>query len=70
MLYLEVLNASGRGLVPIDSDPFTIGRSSGSRLQLNGGDVSRRHAEIVADGQGWKIRDLNSRLGARSTHTI
>lgn len=63
MLNLVVVDASGRRSVSVPSGPFVIGRSSDSQLQLNDAHVSRKHAELIADGAAWRIRDLGSRGG-------
>ncbi len=60
---LEVTDQLGRRSVRIASDPFQIGRRVGSDLHVPGGDVSRDHAEIVAAGNGYEIRDRGSRYG-------
>ncbi len=54
--------AEGRQ-VPIDKAPFRLGRRGESDLVLPQGDVSRDHAEIVAAGSGYAIRDRGSRHG-------
>ena len=54
--------AEGRQ-VPIDKAPFRLGRRAESDLVLPQGDVSRDHAEIVAAGSGYVIRDRGSRHG-------
>ena len=63
MLQLEVVNPTGRKVLKIEADPFTIGRSSENHLQLAEAEVSRKHAELVKEGGGWRIRDLGSRFG-------
>lgn len=64
MLNLVVVDASGRRSVSVPAGPFTIGRSSDTHLQLlNDSHVSRRHAEVVQDGNAWRIRDLGSKTG-------
>jgi len=63
MLNLVVVDAAGRRSVSVPSGPFTIGRSSDTQLQLNDAHVSRRHAELVQDGNTWRVRDLGSRGG-------
>ena len=61
---LEVADATGRTrVVPIEDDPFTIGRSHGNSLPLSSAEISRHHAEIVKDGEGYMLRDLGSRAG-------
>jgi Protein of unknown function (DUF3662)/FHA domain len=41
----------------------TVGRSRGCDVVLEDAGVSRRHAEIRPDGDGWTITDLNSTNG-------
>jgi sigma-B regulation protein RsbU (phosphoserine phosphatase) len=60
---LQVDETTGRRVVSIDHLPFLIGRRSVSDLVLHGGDVSRDHAEIVADGSAFVLRDRGSRFG-------
>ena len=48
-----------------DLQAITIGRSSSAEVQLEDGQVSRRHAQIVWDGHAWLVRDLGSRNGTR-----
>ena len=62
-LKLVVIDSLGRRLIPIDKGPFAIGRGSDNQLQLPDTRVSRRHAEIVEDGDKWRIRDCGSRFG-------
>lgn len=40
-----------------------VGRSKACHLQIARPDVSGVHAEIVWDGEGWRIQDLGSRNG-------
>src|SRR6476646_2912616 len=60
---LEVTDALGRRLVPIAKDAFGIGRRETNDLRLAGSEVSRDHAEIVAENGGFRIRDKQSRYG-------
>lgn len=59
---LEVTAEAGRQ-VRIGRTPFLLGRRPGSDLVLPRGEVSRDHAEIVAAGAGYAIRDRGSRHG-------
>src|SRR5258706_5818172 len=60
---LQVTDALGRRVVPLDKVLFSIGRRSASDLKVVGTDVSREHAEIACvDGQ-FVIRDRGSRFG-------
>ena len=60
---LEVTDALGRRVVPIAKAPFEIGRRETNDLRLAGSEVSRDHAEIVADGDRFLLRDKSSRYG-------
>ena len=60
---LEVSDQHGRRVVPVDKDPFTIGRRIGSDLHLTNADVSRVHAEITAADGGFRLCDRGSRHG-------
>jgi serine phosphatase RsbU (regulator of sigma subunit)/pSer/pThr/pTyr-binding forkhead associated (FHA) protein len=60
---LEVTDALGRRIVQIDKGQFTIGRRETNDLRLAGSEVSRDHAEILVDGERFRIRDRNSRYG-------
>ena len=62
-LRLVVLGAEGPRVVTVDRTPFGIGRSSDSHLRLTDVQVSRKHAEIVQDGELWRVRDCGSRFG-------
>jgi hypothetical protein len=44
-------------------DGLTIGRSDENDVVLHDGRVSRRHARIVADGEGFAVVDLDSSNG-------
>jgi pSer/pThr/pTyr-binding forkhead associated (FHA) protein len=45
------------------SDTVVVGRSHACDLTLASADASRRHAEIVAAGEGFAVRDLGSTNG-------
>ena len=49
--------------VEVTPGSFTIGRSGECALQLNGGLVSRKHAQIECTEAGLTIADLGSRNG-------
>src|SRR5689334_1583209 len=63
MLQLDIVDGQGRRTVNIERSPFSIGRSSENMLQLADAQVSRRHAELITDAEGWRIRDCGSRFG-------
>jgi len=59
-----VINIDGtRQLVSIDSTPFTLGRGADRDLSLPYPQVSREHACIERDDQGYLLRDTGSRHG-------
>ena len=60
---LEIKDALGRRVVPIDKELFTIGRRVGNDLRLVGSDISREHAELVRQEDEVRIRDRGSRFG-------
>lgn len=60
---LEVRDPGGRRVVPIAKALFEIGRRETNDLRLAGSEVSRDHAEIVAAGDGFVLRDRASRYG-------
>jgi hypothetical protein len=57
--------------VPIGASGAVIGRSSDCDIVIPVQEVSRRHAQIVADAGGWTLIDLNSTNGVRlNTRTL
>ena len=60
---LEVTDALGRRVVPLEKPAFAIGRRSGNDLQLVGSDVSRDHADISRENEHYVLRDRGSRYG-------
>jgi EAL domain-containing protein (putative c-di-GMP-specific phosphodiesterase class I) len=64
LLQLEGKTAKGgEWTIPIEGEPFAIGRMESCNLRLNGGGVSRRHAEIHRNGKGWCVTDCDSTNG-------
>lgn len=53
----------GEWTIPISISPFFIGRQEDCDLRLNGGGVSRRHAQIHARGGVWLVADCGSTNG-------
>lgn len=49
--------------VTLDGDEALIGRGDDAAILLDRPTVSRRHARLRRDGQGWRLTDLNSRGG-------
>jgi signal transduction histidine kinase len=43
---------------------MAIGRDTGNQIQLHDTEVSRRHAEVRQDGDGWVLVDLDSSNGS------
>lgn len=60
---LQVRDAFGSRTVPIDYNPFTIGRWPSNHLQIGASEVSREHAVIVHENDQYWLRDLHSRYG-------
>ena len=59
-------NQSYAGLsVELTSPRAGVGRADGNELQVLHGSVSSRHAELVLEGQEYKVRDLDSTNGIR-----
>lgn len=59
-----VLAGEGRRTA-VDVDPFTLGRSRDCDLVVDDPNVSRRHAELRADGESWRVVDLGSTNGIK-----
>ncbi len=49
----------------VAGDPFVIGRSRECDLVLDDPNVSRQHAELRRDGDGWAVHDLGSTNGIK-----
>ncbi len=60
---LVVKGPDGRSVVPIRDLPFTIGRGSDRSLPLAYAHISREHACIERDSEGYLIHDRGSRHG-------
>jgi serine phosphatase RsbU (regulator of sigma subunit) len=60
---LIVEGDSGRRIVLIDRLPFTLGRGADRDVVLAHPQVSREHASIDQDGDGYLLRDAASRHG-------
>lgn len=67
MMLLKITTGTekGRTLELTANAPLTIGRSESSALCIPDKKISRRHAEIVSDGENIFITDLSSRTGTR-----
>jgi diguanylate cyclase (GGDEF)-like protein len=47
----------------LTGQPVTLGRGSDCDVRVNEGSVSRRHAVVEPDGDGYRVRDLQSTNG-------
>jgi adenylate cyclase len=47
----------------LDKDEVTIGRDAGNDLVIEHRSVSRRHARLCREADGWRVCDLGSRYG-------
>lgn len=65
MLKITTGKEKDRTLELTADTPLTIGRSESSGFCIPDKKVSRRHAEIVSDGENVFITDLSSRTGTR-----
>ena len=63
MARLEIHDALGRRIVPIDKGVVVLGRRSESDVRLVGSDVSRDHAQIEVQDDHYVLRDRGSRYG-------
>ncbi len=57
--------APGGRRVPLEDDSVSIGRHESCQVVLNDPTVSRNHAEVRRDGDGFEVIDLGSRNGTR-----
>lgn len=62
-----VMAGGGRRTV-LSGDRMTIGRSRECDIVVDDANVSRRHAEVHAQGEGWRIVDLGSTNGIKVNH--
>ncbi|MEX1365820.1 MAG: FHA domain-containing protein [Nannocystaceae bacterium] len=51
--------------MPLANEAVTIGRQQGNTIQLTEKNVSRRHARLVPEQDGWIIEDLGSYNGIK-----
>lgn len=55
--------------IGLGSEPLVIGRLAENAIVFEDPNVSRKHAEIVASGGGWVVRDLGSTNGTKVNGT-
>lgn len=61
---LVILSSDKTWEVVLDGlDSITIGRGDANGVVLDQPGVSRQHAQVVRDGQGWLLRDMGSTNG-------
>ena len=60
---LEVMNGAEKGRRISLSEGLTLGRGATNAVSLSSRGVSRRHADIVQQGNHWVLRDLGSTNG-------
>jgi len=61
---LQILKGDAPGKQhALTADRMVIGRQSDCDIVLDSNSVSRRHAEVVADGGAFFVEDLGSRNG-------
>jgi len=66
MRRLHILSGISEGKsFELAEDHITIGRALDNMLRFADGTVSHHHAVFVLDGEGYKLRDLNSTNGTR-----
>lgn len=56
-------NSDGEKMINLVETPFSLGRSKECDFVINDTNVSRTHAILVLEEDGWKIKDNNSTNG-------
>lgn len=65
MAVLWIITKGGNRPFELGDEPVTIGRGKNCDIRLEDGVVSKLHARIERDANGWRIQDLNSSNGTR-----
>lgn len=67
MLELTIISESGQAVRKLELPPGTslkIGRARECDIRVTAPTVSRLHAEVIDDGDGWTFRDTDSTHGS------
>jgi type II secretory ATPase GspE/PulE/Tfp pilus assembly ATPase PilB-like protein len=62
-IQVEIISPTDTRMVPLGTEPLTIGRHSKNKIVLEDGAASRFHAALENTSQGVLVRDLNSSNG-------
>jgi len=66
VIYVGSVILPGQSEMQLDQNKiYTIGRQESCDLSISDANISRRHAELFWDGEGWSVRDLGSTNGTR-----
>ena len=60
---LHIHTPRGLQVFPLDREVTSLGRADGNDVQIIEAHVSKRHAEIRRDGDGFVIADVGSKAG-------
>ncbi|HUT55550.1 MAG TPA: adenylate/guanylate cyclase domain-containing protein [bacterium] len=63
MARLTIISDPEKPSFAVEGDVYSVGRSKDNNLVLNSSQVSRRHAELRKNGEGFRIVDLKSMNG-------
>lgn len=48
---------------PLEGDEFSIGRDVSNKISINDGEISRKHARLIWQGEGYRLEDFGSTNG-------
>jgi general secretion pathway protein E len=65
MPYLDVRTPQGVRRLTLGADPLTVGRHPECGIHANDDRLSRRHCVVEPCGDGFRVRDLDSRNGTK-----
>ncbi len=63
--FLTVVTELPTQTFELKNSPVVIGRAPDAEWQLNHREISRRHCQILKEGEEWQLEDLASRWGTR-----